>query len=117
MAKPAEAVEAEAYEANDAEADEADEAIVVDKPAEADVANKPTSERGRQANMAVEADKAVFMTIVATDAISITEIEDATNLLDETAADAAEADEIDKVAEADEAIGANEFDYPTIRQS
>ncbi len=44
MAKPAKAVEAEAYEAKDAEANEADEAIVVDKPAEADVANKPTSE-------------------------------------------------------------------------
>ncbi len=43
MAKPAKAVEAEAYEANNAEADEADKAIVVDKPAEADVANKPTS--------------------------------------------------------------------------
>ncbi len=42
--KPAKAVKAEAYEANDAKADEADKAIVVDKPAEADVANKPTSE-------------------------------------------------------------------------
>ena len=42
--KPAEAVEAEAYEANNAKADEADEAIVVNKPAEADVADKPRSE-------------------------------------------------------------------------
>jgi hypothetical protein len=42
--KPAKAVEAEAYEANNPEANEADEAIVVNKPAEADVADKPTSE-------------------------------------------------------------------------
>ncbi len=79
--KPAKAVKAEAYEANDAKADEADEAIVVDKPANADVADKPTSERGRQANKAAEADKAIFMTIVATDAIYIAEIDDTTNLL------------------------------------
>ncbi len=57
------------------------------------------------------------MTIMATDAIYIAEIDNATNLLDETAADAAEADEINEVAEANEAIGADKFDYPTIRQS
>ena len=54
------------------------------------------------------ADKAIFMTIVATDAIYIAETEDTTNLLDKTANDAAEANKADIVNKTVDAADAAE---------